>query len=139
MTEESLLRLSTQELILLGQEKQVSPDSYGSADTSKYIGRDKAIEAALSSVGIDRANASRIKAEYDTENGVIVYEVEFTAGGTEYEYDIDAVSGKIVSYESEKEDGDADDRGDDDDDAGDDDHDDSDDADDHDDHDDDDD
>ena len=130
MTEESLLKLSTQELILLGQEKRVSPDSYGSADTSRYIGRDKAADAALAAAGINRTQASGISVEYDSENGRIVYEVEFMAGGREYEYDIDAVSGKVISYEAEKADGesdgmDADDR-DDEDDRYDDDHDDKD-------------
>ena len=108
MTEESLLKLSTQELILLGQEKRVSPDSYGSADTSRYIGRDKAADAALAAAGINRTQASGISVEYDSENGRIVYEVEFMAGGREYEYDIDAVSGKVISYEAEKADGDSD-------------------------------
>ena len=102
MTEESLLKLSTQELILLGQEKDLSDgNSYGSADTSKYISRDKAVEAALAKAGIDKSQASGLKAEFDADDGKIIYEVEFTSGGREYEYDIDAVSGKVIMEESE--------------------------------------
>ncbi len=102
MTEESLLKLSTQELILLGQENDLSDgNSYGSADTSKYISRDKAIEAALAKAGIDKLQASGLKAEFDADDGKIIYEVEFTSGGREYEYDIDAVSGKVIKEESE--------------------------------------
>ena len=112
MTEESLLKLSTQELILLAQERNAGTDaaasytSYGTADTSKYIGKDKAADAALAAAGVSRSQASGIKVEYDSDNGIIMYEVEFTAGGIEYEYDIDAVTGKVISYESEADDND---------------------------------
>ena len=34
--------------------------------------------------------------EFDSERGVMVYEVEFNAGGREYEYDINAKTGEIV-------------------------------------------
>lgn len=139
LTEESLLMLSTQELILLGQEKHLSDDtSYGAADTSKYIGRDEAAAAAFEAAGVSSSQAEDLSVEFDAENGLIVYEVEFRSGGTEYEYNINASNGTVVSYESENaESGDIDDH-DDDHDHDDDDHDEDDDHDDHDDHDDDD-
>ena len=103
MTEESLLKLSTQELILLGQNRKVSEqDSYGSASTSKYIGEDKAEEAALKDAKLTADQADMIKVEFDCEDGRIIYEVEFKSGEYEYEYDIDAVSGKVISSDVEK-------------------------------------
>ena len=42
--------------------------------------------------------------ELDTDDGVTYYEIEFTAGGVEYEYDIDANTGEIISSESEEDD-----------------------------------
>ena len=102
ITEESLLKLTTQELVLLGQEKGLfSEVSYGEADTGKYIGRDNAVSAALDAAGIAETDAGGIKAEFDCEDGAIIYEVEFTAGGYEYEYDIDALTGSVIRYESE--------------------------------------
>lgn len=62
------------------------------------------METALADAGADRSSASGIKAEYDTEDGVIVYEVGFTSGGREYEYEIDAVSGKILASENDYDD-----------------------------------
>ena len=104
MSEEALLKLSTQELILLGQQRKVQrEDSYGKADTSKYIGKSKAIDLALSQAGVTKKQAVGARAEFDCDDGVIIYEVEFTAGGTEYEYDIDASTGKVISHEEEEE------------------------------------
>lgn len=103
MTEESLLKLSTQELIMLGQTRNVANDtSYGSADTSRYVGEGKALETALDHAGISRADADMIEIEFDCEDGVIVYEVEFVSGSSEYEYDIDAVKGSVLYYETEE-------------------------------------
>ena len=45
-----------------------------------------------------------MKVEKDRENGRTIYEVEFTADGYEYEYEIDASSGKILKKEKERDD-----------------------------------
>ena len=98
MDEESLLKLSTQELILLSQKKAGKrSNSYGKADTSKYIGKKKAIKIALTAAGTDRSSVSGLKAEFDCQDGRIIYEVEFTLGGQRYDYDIDALTGDIIS------------------------------------------
>ena len=39
--------------------------------------------------------------EFDSEDGVMVYEVEFIAGSTEYEYDINARTGEILKQKIE--------------------------------------
>lgn len=109
MTEQDLLALSTQDLILLGQSRNAGSDiSFGSADTSKYIGEDAAVTAALAEAGIHADAAAGLKTEFDCDDGKIVYEVEFTSGGMEYEYEIDAVSGAVTSSEVETADADDD-------------------------------
>ena len=119
MTEADLLNLSTQELILLGQKRNVpSETTYGDAESGKYIGHDKAISVALNEAGLSESQVSGLQYEFDCDQGTLVYEVEFRSGGTEYEYDIDAISGKIVSSEIDIDDDryDSDDDDDDDDD-----------------------
>ncbi len=124
MTEESLLALSTQELIMLSQERNVAgEDLHGTANTDGYISRDAALAAALSHAGLDSSRVSGVEVEMDSENGSIIYEVEFNNGGLEYEYEIDAVSGNIIYggkdadvEDDDDDDDDADDRNDDDDD-----------------------
>jgi uncharacterized membrane protein YkoI len=105
MTEDSLLSLSTQELIVLGQERNVDGGTmYGEAYTGEYIGYESALAAALSHAGLDSSQVSGTEVEMDCENGVIVYEVEFRYGGQDYEYEIDASTGEIVKSEMDTDD-----------------------------------
>lgn len=64
----------------------------------------EAKEIALNHAGISAASASFIKVELDTDDGVQVYEVEFCVGATEYDYEINALTGSVIHYESEIDD-----------------------------------
>ena len=112
MTEESLLSLSTQELIVLSQERKVSSDNMrGTAYTGKYVGYDAALDAVLAKEGIDKSQISGTEVEMDCENGTIIYEVEFNYAGREYDYEVDAATGEIVTGRNEADiDDDDDDR-----------------------------
>jgi len=66
------------------------------------ISADRAKQIALSHAGV--GGASFIKVELDTDDGVAVYEIEFKVGNVEYEYDINAISGEIISSKSEVDD-----------------------------------
>ena len=105
MTEESLLALSTQELIFLGQERKVNSEtSIGTADTSGYIDKEEAFAIALEKAGLDKTQVSEVETETDSEDGLIVYEIEFKSGDSEYEFDINAETGEIISSEIEEDD-----------------------------------
>ena len=45
-----------------------------------------------------------MKAELDREDGRQQYEVEFKAGGYEYDYEIDALTGVILAWDKELDD-----------------------------------
>ena len=66
------------------------------------ISAERAKQIALSHAGVGGANF--IKAELDTDDGVQVYEIEFKVENVEYEYDINAISGEIISSKSEVDD-----------------------------------
>ena len=72
--------------------------------SSPYIGTDKAKEIALNHAGLSINDVSFIKAELDRDDGRVEYELEFRKGRTEYEYTIDASSGKILSAEQDIDD-----------------------------------
>lgn len=69
----------------------------GSAST--YIGMDRAKAAALDHAGLSADQVRFTHARMDREDGVMVYEVEFRQGATEYEYKIDAATGRILDHE----------------------------------------
>lgn len=60
------------------------------------IGTENAKNFAFADAGIDPVSASNVKAEFDYEHGQFVYEVEFVAGNSEYEYWIKASDGTVV-------------------------------------------
>lgn len=44
---------------------------------------------------------SRLEIEFDSEDGIMVYEVEFYAGTTEYDYDINARTAEVLHFSQE--------------------------------------
>lgn len=74
----------------------------GSASQNAYIGVEAAKTAALKHAGFTASQVTFLDAEYDYDDGRMIYEVEFHVNGTEYDYDIDALTGAVVKYQSEK-------------------------------------
>ena len=70
-----------------------------------------ALQTALADAGVNEADASRIRVTMDRDDGMLVYEVRFDAAEVEYDYEIDAQSGRIISTDVERwDDDDRDDR-----------------------------
>ena len=78
----------------------------GSTAAAKYIGVDKAKSIALKDSGVSASNASFVKAKLEEDDGIYVYEIEFYSGGMEYDYEIDAKTGKILDRSAEYKDDD---------------------------------
>lgn len=72
-----------------------------SSSNAKYIGVDRAKEIALSNAGLSAKSVVFTKAKYERDDGVSQYEIEFETSTTEYEYEINAITGKIISRSSE--------------------------------------
>lgn len=70
---------------------------------SKDIGEAAAKQIALSHAGIAETDASHLWVNRDYDDGRLEYEVEFFSGSKEYDYDIDAADGTILSFDSETE------------------------------------
>ena len=62
-----------------------------------YIGNIKAESIALAHAKLQKNQIREFECKLDKEKGVVVYEVEFSYGGYEYEYEIDAYSGGILN------------------------------------------
>lgn len=106
-TFEALVPLSINELNLLsesGTNALDKVDSIGAASDKAYIGAQEAQKIAFAHAAVSADQVSKSKTELEYEKGTMVYEIEFVAGGYEYEYDIDAISGEVVAYESDWDD-----------------------------------
>lgn len=74
----------------------------GSTSNDKVIGTAKAGTIALEHAGLSKSQVRGYECKLDRENGIMVYEVEFDYGGYEYEYEVNAASGKIISIEKNR-------------------------------------
>lgn len=66
------------------------------------IGKDKASDIALEDAGLDESDITRLRISKDTDDGERIYEVKFTNGNTEYDYEILASNGDILSADYEE-------------------------------------
>ena len=73
------------------------------ANKAKKISTDRAKKIALGDAKLAEKDVTFVKAELEFENNRLVYDVEFYSGNVEYDYDIDAVSGAIVSSDRDIE------------------------------------
>lgn len=97
---DTLAGLSINELNLLINEKDTVINDVGctgNASSSGYIGENKALEIALEDASVKESSIVGLEIEFDAEKGVLLYEVEFNVGTKEYEYDINAKTGKIMT------------------------------------------
>ena len=74
-----------------------------SGGTAGGISADKAKSIALSDAGVSEADALGLRVKQDWDDGVALYEVEFRAGGAEYEYDIRLSDGVILQSERDED------------------------------------
>lgn len=107
LTFESLAPLSVQEIALLYASRQSDDSSVtqsGSVNESSYIGVEAAKKAAFTHAGVSESDVTKLEVEYDNDDGVMVYEVDFHVGTTEYDYEIDAKTGDVLKVEKDVDD-----------------------------------
>ena len=92
-----------------GSASKAAPAPASAADISsqpasaKDIGEAAAKQIALEHADVAEADASHLWVSRDYDDGRLEYEVEFFSGSKEYDYDIDAADGSILSFDSETE------------------------------------
>lgn len=79
---------------ILTRKTEVSPLASGDV-----IGLEAAQSAAVGDAGV--SSPTFTKGTLDRDNGRSIYEIEFISGNTKYEYDIDALSGSVLSRKIE--------------------------------------
>ena len=77
----------------------------GQQQPQDVIGEDAALETAIKEAGVKSSDVTNSYVELESDDGIAKYEVEFYAGNTEYNFEIDAQSGNVLSYEKENAEG----------------------------------
>ena len=76
----------------------------GNSVTDARISEDEAKEIVLKDAGVSEKDISGIRIKLEKDEGIWQYEVDFYAGDKEYDYNIDADTGKILSKDMEIDD-----------------------------------
>lgn len=63
--------------------------------------QDEALGIALEDAGIDEKDVDRSRVELDYDDNSLIYDVEFYSGNEEYDYEIDAKTGEVLSVDRE--------------------------------------
>lgn len=65
------------------------------------IGLEKATQIALENAGFKESEATLMRGHFDRDDGLSVYEIEFRAGGYDYDYVISSGDGTIIEVDRE--------------------------------------
>lgn len=71
---------------------------------SDFIGEEKAKEIAVKSAEINAEDLTYEKIRLEKDDGIWQYEVELRVGRTEYDFDINAETGEIISHDVDYDD-----------------------------------
>lgn len=78
---------------------------YSSSPTnSKTLTREEAEAIALKEAGLTAEEITGLHSEYDIDDGVPEWEIDFYSGGWEYDYTIHAENGTVLHSERDKRD-----------------------------------
>ena len=85
-----------------GQQQSNSQQQNNQQQTNtSNLSIDKAKEIALNHAGLAANQVSFVKAEKDMDDGIVKYDIEFYYNNREYNYEINANNGSIMSYEQD--------------------------------------
>ena len=66
------------------------------------IGKDEAQRIAMEDAGVDESEVTRLKVSQDQDDGQKVYDIQFTQDSVDYEYEVLASNGDILSADREQ-------------------------------------
>lgn len=81
---------------LMGEDKKNEDKS--SVDLMAKITPEQAQSKAFEHAKLEKEQIRDVEIDLDRDNGKLVYEVNFNSGNVEYDYEIDAETGEIISF-----------------------------------------
>ncbi|MBR2571514.1 MAG: PepSY domain-containing protein [Clostridia bacterium] len=87
-----------------GEVTEFETEEHGLLAADGQITEETAKGIALAHAGFKAEEVTFKKVRLDRDDGRAVYEIEFAENGMEHEYDIDAASGRILEYDTDRAD-----------------------------------
>ncbi len=84
-----------------GVESGISSMTSMLTQSNTKLTADEALDIALREAGVGKNEIRELENNLDRENGILVYDIEFKSGNTEYSYDINAQTGEIIDREKD--------------------------------------
>lgn len=76
-------------------------DQYTPVDPGQLITLEQAQQIALERAGVTQEDVTGLHTSLEIEDGRQAYEVEFRVGHWEYSFEIDGITGEVLSFEKE--------------------------------------
>ena len=87
-----------------GSITEYETEEHALAAADGQITKESAKQIALAHVGLKEEDVTFKKAQQDRDDGRVKFEIEFIANGMEYEFDIDAATGRILEFDVDRDD-----------------------------------
>ena len=76
-----------------------APTEPAPAENPRKLTEEQARQIALEHLSLTADQVTRLRSGYEIDDGILQYDVEFLQGDWEYEFEIHAETGKILSYD----------------------------------------
>ena len=70
-------------------------------ETAPMLTREQAEQIALEYLGFALDQVNRLRSEFEIDEGIALYDIQFFQGDWEYEFEISAEDGRLLSYDRE--------------------------------------
>jgi len=97
----SRLALSSGQVHIVSSSNQGNTADPASANSLTEIGEDAAKTIALKDAGVAEIEVTNLRVIKEYDDGRVVYDIEFSTPNGTYSYEIDRITGEIVSYDLE--------------------------------------
>ena len=77
------------------------PTQPAAPETAPMLTREQAEKIALEYLGFAPDQVSRLRSEFEIDDGLARYDIQFFQGDWEYEFEISAEDGRLLSYDRE--------------------------------------
>jgi len=71
------------------------------AESTQLLTKEQAQQIALDHLGFTADQVTRLRVEYEIDDGIPQFDVEFHQGDWEYEFEIHGENGKIISFDKD--------------------------------------